>query len=84
VIDLAPDLAGERGALDRTAGKLRFALTEIGFYFIVNHGVPPEKIQAVFEQVKPFHEQPIERKIARKPADPVASPKFGGMLAFVL
>ena len=33
-------LAGEPGALERTAAELRFALTEIGFYFIVNHGVP--------------------------------------------
>ena len=40
VIDLGPYLAGEPGAMERTAGELRFALTEIGFYFIVNHGVP--------------------------------------------
>ncbi len=39
-----PILAGEPGALDRTAKELRVALTEIGFYFIVNHGVPREKI----------------------------------------
>ena len=32
VIDLGPFLAGEEGALDRTAKELRFALTEIGFY----------------------------------------------------
>ena len=44
VIDLGPYLAGEPGALDRTARELRFALTEIGFYFIVNHGVPTQKI----------------------------------------
>ena len=30
VIDLGPYLAGESGALDRTAQALRFALTEIG------------------------------------------------------
>ena len=47
VIDLGPFLAGEPGALDRTAKELRFALTEIGFYFIVNHGVPREKIRGV-------------------------------------
>jgi len=32
VIDLGPYLAGEPGALDRAAAKLRHALTEIGFY----------------------------------------------------
>ncbi len=41
VIDLGPYLDGAPGTIDRTAGELRFALTEIGFYFIVNHGVPP-------------------------------------------
>ena len=66
VIDLGPFLAGEPGALDRTAKELRFALTEIGFYFIVNHGVPREKIRGAFEQVKRFHAQPVEKKLALK------------------
>jgi isopenicillin N synthase-like dioxygenase len=66
VIDLGPFLAGEPGALDRTAKELRFALTEIGFYFIVNHGVPRELISATFEQVRRFHSQPLDRKLALK------------------
>jgi isopenicillin N synthase-like dioxygenase len=66
VIDLGPYLAGEPGALDRTAAQLKIALTEIGFYFIVNHGVPREKIRAVFDQVKRFHAQPVEAKTALK------------------
>ena len=66
VIDLGPYLAGEKGALYRTAKELRFALTEIGFYFIVNHGVPREKIRATFDQVKRFHAQPLEKKLALK------------------
>ena len=66
IIDLGPFLAGEEGALDRTAKELRFALTEIGFYFIVNHGVPREKIRGVFDQVKRFHEQPVDKKLELK------------------
>src|SRR4051812_14349284 len=66
VIDLGPYLAGDAGALDRTAAELRTALTEIGFYFIVNHGVPREKIRDVFDQVKRFHAQPVEKKLALK------------------
>src|SRR5258707_9822727 len=66
VIDLGPFLAGEAGALDRTARELRFALTEIGFYFIVNHGVPREKIRNVFQQVKRLHDQPVEKKLELK------------------
>ncbi|MCX7363790.1 MAG: isopenicillin N synthase family oxygenase [Alphaproteobacteria bacterium] len=62
VIDLGPCLAGEPGALDRTAKELRFALTEIGFYFIVNHGVPRTQIDGVFEAVKRLHDLPVEAK----------------------
>jgi len=62
VIDLGPYLAGTPGAIDGTAGELRFALTEIGFYFIVNHGVPSGQIREVFRQVARFHVQALEKK----------------------
>jgi isopenicillin N synthase-like dioxygenase len=64
VIDLGPYLAGQPGAMETAAAELRFALTEIGFYFIVNHGVPPEQIRDTFRQAARFHSQPIERKMA--------------------
>ena len=64
VIDLGPYLAGEAGALDRTAQELRVALTEIGFYFIVNHGIAPDQVRAVFAEAARFHAQPLERKMA--------------------
>ena len=66
VIDLGPYLKGEPSALDRAATELRHALTEIGFYFIVNHGVPRGQIASVFDQVKRFHAQPMENKLALK------------------
>ena len=66
VIDLGPYLKGEPSALDRAAAELRHALTEIGFYFIVNHGVPREQIASVFDQVKRFHAQPMENKLTLK------------------
>jgi len=62
VLDLGPYLAGDPGAIDRTAEELHFALTEIGFYFIVNHGVPAEQIDAVFRQAARFHALPLEKK----------------------
>jgi isopenicillin N synthase-like dioxygenase len=66
VIDLGPYLAGAPGAIDRTAEALRFALTEIGFYFIVNHGVPSRRVREVYRQVSRFHAQPLEKKLAIK------------------
>jgi isopenicillin N synthase-like dioxygenase len=66
VIDLGPYLAGVPAAGDRTAQELRHALTEIGFYFIVNHGVPPGQIREVFRQAARFHAQPLEKKLEVK------------------
>src|SRR5450631_1379302 len=66
VIDLGPYLAGALDAVDRTAEELRFALTKIGFYFIVNHGVPSGQIREVFQQAARFHSQPLDTKLAIK------------------
>jgi len=63
VIDLAPYLAGAPGAVQRTARELRVALTEVGFYFIVNHGVPEALIRGAFAEAARFHGQPLERKM---------------------
>ena len=63
VIDLAPYLAGAPGALQRAARELRFALTEVGFYFIVNHGVPEPLIRGAFAEAARFHGQSLDRKM---------------------
>src|SRR5580704_4216130 len=66
VVDLGPYLAGVPGAIDRAAQELRFALTEIGFYFIVNHGVPAGLVGDVLRQAARFHALPLETKLAIK------------------
>jgi isopenicillin N synthase-like dioxygenase len=63
VVDLGPYLAHEPGALERAAAELRFALTGIGFYFIVNHGVPESQSRGIFDQAARFHALPLERKM---------------------
>ena len=64
VIDLGPYLAGEAGALERTAQQIRHALTEIGFYYITGHGVPRAEIREVFAEVARFHAQPLDAKMS--------------------
>ena len=49
--------------MDHCARELRVALTEIGFYFIVNHGVPQALIRDAFRQAARFHAQPTEKKM---------------------
>jgi isopenicillin N synthase-like dioxygenase len=63
VIDLGPCFAGAPGALDRAAAELRHALSEIGFYFVVNHGIPRGLVQEAFRQAARFHGQPIDEKM---------------------
>ena len=64
VIDLGAYLGGGAGALEATAAELRLALEEIGFFVIVNHGVPQELIDGTFAQARRFHAQPLEAKMA--------------------
>ena len=71
VIDLAPYLAGEPGALERTARALGEASETLGFYFIGNHGVSQSIIDRVFAQCERFHSLPLERKLSVKVADKI-------------
>jgi isopenicillin N synthase-like dioxygenase len=64
VIDLGPYLAGEPGAAERAAERLRIALTEIGFYSIAHHGIPPAMIADIYRQAARFHTLPLDRKLA--------------------
>ena len=66
VIDLGPYLAGEPGALDCAAAELHHALTEIGFYSVVNHGVPSALVHEVYRQVARFHARPLDEKLRIK------------------
>lgn len=63
VIDLAAYRAGEPGALERLGNDIRRVFEEVGFYFIVNHGVPKSLIDATFEQTRRFHALPLEAKM---------------------
>jgi len=63
ILDLASYLGGEPGALDRTAKELRLALTDVGFYFIVNHGVPAALIRSTFDCAARFHALPLAEKM---------------------
>jgi len=64
VLDLAPLLAGRPGALESLGAQLRRAFTEVGFYFVRNHGVPDTLVEAAFEAARRFHDQPLDAKLA--------------------
>lgn len=62
ILDLGPYLDGAPGALDAVAADLLRASTEVGFYFIANHGISQTLIDRVFEQSARFHALPREEK----------------------
>jgi isopenicillin N synthase-like dioxygenase len=64
VLDLAPLRAGEPGALERLGAELRQAFTEVGFYFVRNHGIAQALLDETFAAAERFHAQPLEAKLA--------------------
>src|SRR4051812_5301706 len=64
VLDLAPLIRGEPGAVAALGAELRDAFENVGFYFIINHGVPQSLIDATFESTRRFHAMPLEDKLA--------------------
>jgi isopenicillin N synthase-like dioxygenase len=63
VIDIGPWIAGNDGALDALAAQVRRAQERIGFYFIVNHGVPASLIADSFAAIARFFALPAEDKL---------------------
>ena len=55
VIDIGALLAGEPDALAKLQAPMRHALEDIGFYFIVGHGLPQSLIDGAFAAAKAFH-----------------------------
>ena len=62
VLDLGGFLSGEDGALARLASQLRHALEEIGFFYVINHGVSKNLIDRTFAETGRFHALPLEDK----------------------
>jgi isopenicillin N synthase-like dioxygenase len=66
VIDAADYLAGRPGAAASLARELHDALTQIGFFILTGHDVPPRLIARAFTEAKRFHQLPIAAKLALK------------------
>ena len=66
VLDLGPLRAGAPGALDRLGEELRHAFTEVGFYFVRNHGISEALLDQTFAEAARFHAQSLDAKLALK------------------
>ncbi len=66
IVDLGPYLAGEPGALERTAAAVGEASESIGFFYVCQHGVPDDLIARMLRETERFHSLPLEHKMEVK------------------
>ena len=76
-IDVSPLLDGAPGGAASVGREIRRASERIGFYLIVNHGVPESLRARIFEENARFHALPLARKLEIK-----LSPHFRGYQPF--
>jgi len=62
VLDLESYRSGEAGAVERLGRQLYAACTQVGFYYIRNHGVPRALTVELFRQSQRFHALSLEEK----------------------
>jgi len=63
IIDFGPMLGTDEAAKQEVAAQLRQAGTEVGFFYVKNHGVKEAVIRAVFETGPAFFALPLEEKM---------------------
>lgn len=62
IVDVGPYIAGTPGALEDVAQQIRKACTEIGFFYIVNHGASQVTVDRVFKAMESFFTLPASEK----------------------
>lgn len=62
IIDIGDFLAERPGALADAGAQLRRALELVGFFQIVNHGVPWSEVEAIYAMAARYHALPLEQK----------------------
>ena len=64
VIDLAGLQTGDPQRLAAIAAEIGAACRQVGFFYVINHGISPEMLAAVFAQSHAFFALPIGQKRA--------------------
>jgi len=64
VIDLSPSLGGDEAAMTALAENIRRACSEVGFFYIKNHGIAEELIDRAYSAAKRFFALPEAEKQA--------------------
>ncbi len=62
VIDLTDLDSGDRSVLARVAGDIEHAVATSGFFYVRNHGIPEDLIDAVYDMAGQFFRRPADEK----------------------
>ncbi|MEM7172877.1 MAG: 2-oxoglutarate and iron-dependent oxygenase domain-containing protein [Pseudomonadota bacterium] len=62
VIDIGAMMGDDEAAKKATANIVREAAANVGFFYVKNHGVPDEVIEAALKAANRFYELPLETK----------------------
>jgi isopenicillin N synthase-like dioxygenase len=63
ILDISDVRAGQCGAIARAGRVLAKALEEVGFYYLMGHGVAARKVDAAFAVTREFHALPLDDKL---------------------
>ncbi|CAN7737553.1 hypothetical protein D9M68_80290 [compost metagenome] len=66
ILDLGPYLAGVPGALEQLAADVKLIQEELGFFSVINHGIPQALIDESFRQTAKLFEIPMEEKLRHR------------------
>ncbi len=67
LIDFAPFRPGDAAARAKVAAEIDTACRQIGFFYLVNHGVPERLRQSVLNEARVFFARPVEEKMHSAP-----------------
>lgn len=62
-VDIAPLFSNDRSARAAVAEELARAARDVGFFYVVNHGISQDTQNALFEQTKRFFDLPLDEKM---------------------
>lgn len=66
ILDVGPYLAGEPGALEQLAADVKMIQENLGFFAIVNHGIPQPLIEKSFQQTEKLFDISSEEKLKHR------------------
>jgi len=66
ILDVGPYLAGEAGALEQLGADVKMIQENLGFFAIVNHGIPQSLIDESFRQTARLFEIGMEEKLKHR------------------